>query len=81
MISQLDELDRITLLVWSRLVPLADVLTHADHYERLTRRLIVANGDAMDILTAQTSSPDRAIILKAAALVRGLLTDQSPPEE
>lgn len=65
---------RLTLLLFVDQLgePLRDVLdsTRLDHYERIVERLVAANGDALDVLTADTSDPDRVLILKAAALVR-----------
>jgi hypothetical protein len=76
------ELSRLSLLLWSdrMRLPLADVLANEEHYERLTQRLIAANCDALDLVTASTSNGDRATILKAAALMRAML-HPTPPEE
>ena len=65
---------RLTLLLFvDKLgVPLREVLSveRMAHYERIVERLVAANGDALDVLTADTTDLDRALIIKAAALVR-----------
>lgn len=77
------ELSHLTLVLWvhQMRVPLLTVLENESHYERLTARLLAAHGDALDVLTATTTTPERALILRAAALVRVLLANPAPPEE
>ena len=77
------ELSHLTLVLWVHQmgVPLLAVLEEEAHYERLTARLLAAHGDALDIVTANTTTPERALILRAAALLRVLLAHPTPPEE
>lgn len=77
------DLSHLTLVLWVHQmgVPLLTVLEDEPHYERLTARLLAAHGDALDVITATTTTPERAQLLRAGALMRVMLDHPSLPEE
>lgn len=78
----ISESERLAILVFVGQLglPLEQVLApgQTPRYERMIERLIAANGDALDVFTADTSDLERCMLLKAGVLVRHWLAQPNP---
>lgn len=67
---------KLTLLVFVEGlgVPVRDVVSAewGPWYEEIVERLVLADGDALDVINAHMNTQDRALILRAGNIVRRL---------
>ncbi len=81
----MNDTTKLTLLVFveGMGVPLRDVLSAewGPWYEEIVQRLVLANGDALDVISPAMPSYDRAMVLRAAMIVRQLISRSAMPED
>lgn len=79
------DITRLTLHVFveGMGVPMAEVISAewGPWYEEIVQRLVMANGDALDVISPAMPSYDRAVVLRAAMIVRQLIRSTMPEDE